>query len=64
MWISTSPRLNPRLRTPASMPASSTSPATQPLPCAIYVIDKDNAVAIPLGGSNSETETLLRFIHQ
>jgi hypothetical protein len=31
---------------------------------ALYVIDFKNAVAIPLGGSNSETETLLRFIHQ
>lgn len=31
---------------------------------AIYVIDKNNAVAIPLGGTASETNPLLRFIHQ
>ena len=39
-------------------------PSNTAFPYAIYVIDKNNAVAIPLGGSNSETETLLRFIHQ
>jgi hypothetical protein len=39
-------------------------PSNTAFPYAIYVIDKNNAVAIPVGGSNSETETLLRFIHQ
>ena len=31
---------------------------------AIYVIDNNNAVAIPLGGSGNESDPLLRFIHQ
>jgi len=57
----------------ALLTATSTSGATgrflyQPsnttYPFAIYVIDPKNAVAIPLGGSASETDPLLRFIHQ
>lgn len=39
-------------------------PSNTTFPYAIYVIDKNNAVAIPLGGSNSGTDTLLRFMHQ
>jgi hypothetical protein len=39
-------------------------PTTTPYPYAIYVIDSSNAIAIPLGGSASETDPLLRFIHQ
>jgi hypothetical protein len=31
---------------------------------AIYVIDKNNAIAIPLGGTGGQTDPLLRFIHQ
>ncbi len=31
---------------------------------AIYVIDKNNAIAIPVGGAAGETDPLLRFIHQ
>ena len=39
-------------------------PSNTTFPYAIYVIDSNNAVAIPLGGSASETDPLLRFIHQ
>ena len=39
-------------------------PSNTTFPYAIYVIDKNNAVAIPLGGSGSQTDPLLRFIHQ
>jgi hypothetical protein len=39
-------------------------PSNTTFPYAIYVIDKNNAVAIPLGGSGSETDPLLRFVHQ
>jgi len=39
-------------------------PSNTTFPYAIYVIDPTNAVAIPLGGSASETDPLLRFIHQ
>ena len=39
-------------------------PSNTPFGYAIYVIDKDNAVAISLGGSGNETDPLLRFIHQ
>ena len=39
-------------------------PSNTTFPYAIYVIDPFNAVAIPLGGSASETDPLLRFIHQ
>jgi hypothetical protein len=39
-------------------------PSNTTFPYAIYVIDKNNAIAIPLGGSGSETDPLLRFIHQ
>jgi len=39
-------------------------PSNSTFPYAIYVIDPFNAVAIPLGGSASETDPLLRFIHQ
>jgi len=39
-------------------------PSDTTFPYAIYVIDPNNAVAIPLGGSASETGPLLRFIHQ
>jgi hypothetical protein len=39
-------------------------PSNTLFPYAIYIIDQDNAIAIPLGGSGSETDPLLRFIHQ
>jgi hypothetical protein len=39
-------------------------PSNTGFPYAIYVIDKNNAVAIPLGGSGDETDPILRFIHQ
>ena len=39
-------------------------PSNTTFPYAVYVIDSNNAVAIPLGGSGSETDPLLRFIHQ
>ncbi len=39
-------------------------PTNTIFPYAIYVIDSNNAVAIPLGGSGSVTDPLLRFIHQ
>ena len=39
-------------------------PSNTTFPYAIYVIDPSNAVAIPLGGLGSETDPLLRFIHQ
>lgn len=39
-------------------------PSNTPYPYAIYIIDNNNAVAIPLGGSENETDPLLRFIHQ
>ncbi len=39
-------------------------PSNTPYPYALYIIDASNAVAIPLGGSASETNPLLRFIHQ
>ena len=39
-------------------------PTNTTFPYAIYVIDKNNAVAIPLGGSGGETDPLLRFVHQ
>ena len=39
-------------------------PSNTTFPYAIYVIDPFNAVAIPLGGSASETDPLLRFVHQ
>jgi hypothetical protein len=39
-------------------------PSNTTFPYAIYVIDDKNAVAIPLSSSASETDPLLRFIHQ
>jgi hypothetical protein len=39
-------------------------PSNTNFPYAIYVIDPYNAVAIPLGGSGSETDPLLRYIHR
>jgi hypothetical protein len=39
-------------------------PSNTLFPSAIYIIDQNNAVAIPLGGYGSETNPLLRFIHQ
>lgn len=39
-------------------------PTNTPFPYAIYVVDKNNAIAIPLGGAGGETDPLLRFIHQ
>jgi hypothetical protein len=39
-------------------------PTNTPYPYAIYVIDSLNAIAIPLGGSGSEADPLLRFVHQ
>ncbi len=39
-------------------------PTNTPFPYALYIIDANNAVAIPLGGSGSVTDPLLRFIHQ
>jgi hypothetical protein len=39
-------------------------PSNATYPYAIYIIDRMNAVAIPLGGSGGETDPLLRFIHQ
>ncbi len=39
-------------------------PSNTTYPYAIYVIDKNNAVAIPLGGSHGVTDPLQRFIHQ
>lgn len=39
-------------------------PSNSPFPYAIYVIGPYDAVAIPLGGSGSASDPLLRFIHQ
>jgi hypothetical protein len=39
-------------------------PSNSSFPYAIYVIGPFDAVAIPLGGSGSESDPLLRFIHQ
>jgi hypothetical protein len=39
-------------------------PSNTTFPYAIYIINNNNAVAIPLGGSGEETDPLLKFIHQ